>query len=151
MLAVFQEERAPATTALLSPSTHLHPSPPHITSCLSRANPIFSLPVFSSPCVLACLVIRSSIGVLVPAHSSLLNTTAMTISLKTTYSLVAAEAQLVQQEKGISGNGPFRSCSIMANLLNRFTWWIVVAADIKTCWTIFSANNSNFLKNLLIS
>lgn len=98
MLVVFQEEHAPATTALLSPSTHLHPSRPHISLCLSCANPIFSPPVLSSSHLLACLVVRSPIGVLVPAHSSLLNTMTVTISLKTTYALVAAEAQLVQQE-----------------------------------------------------
>ena len=106
--------------------------PPHLPLHLSCASLIFSLSLFSSSPLLAYLLIRSSIEVLVPAYSSLLNTTAMSISLKTTYSPIAAEAQLVQQEKGISGNVPFRSCSVTANLLNRLAWCTVAAASIKT-------------------
>lgn len=118
--------------------THLPPA--HLSLCLSFADPVFSLPLFSSLPLLAYLVIRSSVDVLVSVCSSLLSTTCRECFTQDS-SLTAAEAQLVQREKCFVGNIPSTSCSVMANLLNRFIWCTVAAANIKThlSWTIFSA------------
>lgn len=62
--------------------------PAHLSLCLSFADPVFSFPLFSSLPLLAYLVIRSSVEVLVSVCSSLLDTTAVSVSLKTAHSLL---------------------------------------------------------------
>lgn len=128
--AVFQEEWAAATAALLSPSAptcRLLPTFPYACALMILC---FLFP-FSPHCLSLltlsldiCWGACSSVLLSVEHHSPECFTPDK--------SLIATEAQLAQQGKRILGNIPFRSCSVMANLLNRFIWCTEAAASIKT-------------------
>lgn len=114
--------------------------PPHLSLHLPCASPIFSLPLFSSSSLLSYCVIRSSIGVLVPARSSLLTATATSVSFKTTYSL-PPRLSWCSSKKTFWGT----SCSDPAALWQIcWTDWhgaqqLQPALRVALSWAIFSA------------
>lgn len=147
-LAVFQEERAPAATALLSSSAHLYPCP---------------LSIFLYVCPLPDPYFHSPFS---PHHLSLLTLSLVhllrclfqPISLRWIPQLwVFHSRQLIHslllrlswcsRRKAFWGTSRSDPAVLMANLLNRFVWCAVAVASIKTCFKLDCFQGKNKKKS----